>query len=61
VGVVLLLIWIYSLLDYSGMLYRMTKKWGWDPPIGTPPANSSTNTVAPVSGGPAPSTNTPAK
>ncbi len=48
VGVALLLLWIYSLLDYSGTIYRLTKSWGWDPPVGSPPANSSVNTNAPA-------------
>jgi len=58
IGVALLLIWIYSLLDYSGVLYRLTKNW--ETPLGTPPANYRTNTNAPTAGPPPPA-NTPAK
>jgi hypothetical protein len=61
VGVALFLIWIYSLLDYSGFLFRLTKYWGWETPIGRPPSNYRTNTNAPPSTVPPPSTNAPAK
>jgi hypothetical protein len=45
----LVLIWIYSLLDYSGALFLMTKDW--TTPLGTPPANyirPNTNAPPPV-------------
>jgi hypothetical protein len=46
---VLILLWIYSLLDYSGVLFRMTKNW--ETPLGSPPANyrSDTNAISPAS------------
>ena len=44
-GAVLFVVWIYSLLDYTGVLYRMTKDWEF--PIGTPPANLRTSTNRP--------------
>jgi hypothetical protein len=40
----LILLWIYSLLDYSGVLFRMTKNW--ETPLGSPPANYKSNTNA---------------
>jgi hypothetical protein len=54
-----LLVWIYSLLDYSGVLFRLTRNW--ETPIGTPPSNYRSNTNAPPATSPAPSTNAPAK
>ena len=59
VGVALLLIWIYSLLDFSGALYLMTKDW--TTPLGTKPANYRSNTNEPPSHVPPNSTNAPAK
>jgi hypothetical protein len=59
VGVALLLIWIYSLLDYSGALYLMTKDW--TTPLGRKPANYRSNTNEPPSQVPPVSTNAPAK
>jgi hypothetical protein len=47
VSVLLLLIWIYSLLDYSGIGNRMSRKWGWDPLI-FPDHSAGTN--APTTG-----------
>ena len=38
----LILVWIYSLLDYSGILNRLTKDWKI--PLGTPPASSGADT-----------------
>ncbi len=57
----LVLIWIYSLLEYSGVVFRVTKSWGWNPPLGTPPGNYSSGTNAPSATGAAPSTNATAK
>jgi hypothetical protein len=37
VAAALLVVWIYSLLDYSGILFRLTKDWEF--PLGTQPAN----------------------
>jgi len=55
----LFLIWLYSLLDYSGILYRLTKDW--ETPLGTPPSNYRSHTNAPPSTTAPPSTNAPAK
>jgi hypothetical protein len=42
----LLLLWIYSLLDYSGILFRLTRNW--ETPLGTPPSNYRSTTNAPA-------------
>jgi hypothetical protein len=55
----LFLIWVYSLLDYSGILFRLTKHW--ETPLGTPPANYRTNTNSPPPGVSPPSTIAPDK
>lgn len=55
----LFLIWIYSLLDYTGLLFRLTKKW--ETPLGTPPSNYRSTTNAPAPTSTAASTNAPAK
>ena len=59
VGAALFLIWIYSLLDYTGILFRLTKNW--ETPLGTPPSNYRSNTNAPPPPAAPPSTNAPAK
>jgi hypothetical protein len=56
---VLIIAWVYSLLDYSGALFRMTKDW--DTPLGTQPTNYKSTPNAPPSAGAAPSVNTTAK
>ncbi len=55
----LFLIWIYALLDYSGILFRLTKDW--ETPLGSPPSNYRSNTNAPPPAASLPSTNAPAK
>ena len=55
----LFLAWVYSLLDYSGILFRLTKDW--ETPLGAPPSNYRSNTNAPPSTGLPPLTNSPAK
>jgi hypothetical protein len=44
-AIALVLVWIYSLLDYSGVLYLMTKNW--DTPLGTKPQNYRERTNSP--------------
>jgi uncharacterized membrane protein YagU involved in acid resistance len=52
--------WVYSIMDYSGILFRLTKSWGWETPLGTPPSNYKSNTNAPPATVAAP-VGTPAK
>jgi hypothetical protein len=59
VAAALFLVWVYSLLDYSGILFRLTKDW--ETPLGTPPSNYRPNTNAPPRAASPPSTNAPAK
>jgi len=56
---VVFLIWIYSLLSFTGVLFLLTKDW--KVPLGPPPANYRFPTNAPSSTVPAPSTNAAAK
>ena len=64
-GVALFLIWIYSLLSYSGVLFLMTKDWKY--PLGEQPSNYRRDTNAPATTGALtltnvpPSTNAPTK
>jgi hypothetical protein len=55
----LFLIWLYSLLDYSGILFRLTKDW--ETPLGAPPSNYRSHTNAPPPTVSPPPTNAPAK
>ncbi|MGA2555916.1 MAG: hypothetical protein ABSG04_06540 [Verrucomicrobiota bacterium] len=59
VAAALALIWVYSLLSYSGVLYVMTKDWKY--PLGEQPSNYKPVTNAPPPTVPPPSTNAPAK
>jgi hypothetical protein len=56
-GVALVLIWIYSLLSYSGVLFLMTKNWEF--PLGDQPSNYRRDTNAPTTTGALPLTNAP--